>query len=1454
MKNSKAGNYAYVFKVQQVDSLSMDFILATAEFDKQLSYMLVEAVPEEDKLKTRVELLLSGDLSIGGDAMKEQMASLPIEIDLPDIHFSKMRLANCPVWESQFEDIKELQTATDDTKKLVTLYKGKEYNINDKFYFNTGEWSLASMAKKIGPFEFSIDEYQFDFKDELLSLSILGGLKFIDGIDLSAKAGVTISARLSGLSSVTSDFDFSKIDFEYEKTTFDKAEFNSSFAGMTLTGELIASDDEKYGKGYKGTLSFTMPGDLFTANATGGYFKLDDYKWGYFYAAIGSSYGIPIPPVTITDISAGFYFNCVRKSETEAEPKKGIIGVVAGMGLYSSAGKDLMGGNFEMTVVYNKENKRLTTFMLTGHLSAVSDLIKSKATIVYQEDDMDKYFALNITVDAKADNVGGISDEMTALSGNMALLQRDLNPDMEEPVSDATGGLEEAFNDQSESKADEETNAKTPEAPKVGEGFLSLDLRITMKENGKKLDKVKWHLYLGEPDENKRCKFVLVDFKSKIVSVNVGANAYLCIGNELPGDGELPPIPEKIREFLDGSTKGSGVESADISKANNARTAALKNFQAEVAGGVMMGASAWGYIDFNLGLFYGDLGALAGFDVSIRKLGNTQCMNIPRTPGYNGWYAEGQLYAYLYAKFGIHINLGFWDKKLDIIDAGIGGVLRMGLPNPSYFTGEARVKLNLLAGLVKINRKFEFECGDRCDIFYGNALDNFKLFGECSIGDTIQAKGWNEENAINPNFYKLPYVDTEAPVDEHFRVLDETELNRLAQDFSGDKEQLKAQASRTFVFKKNAVVTINEYSSPSQNLNYPNRTLYFAYKGTSRFRHQIDMMKLNPNKFYRMCVTGTAKEIENGQEVNPLKWNEDKKKYENVAWEQTKYYYFCTGAEETMDDCPEDLQEYVAIAYPSYYNQIKQDKETVNAYCSDIKSPNISFLSDISQQAFQNGVLRWKLEKYNSGNWQLVEEKDATWVVSDSTCNLAVSGGQFDASVGVGNYRLQLNYYTSRTETQKVAVWDLSGRKAVLKLKDKTVIVIDTTNVANLKLMAVNGYYHMGYRLARRNFQADYEKPFVGIRLNTAIQEGAQPTISGKELSYYKKFMAKDGVNPLRYQDPYIYITYMSNYGLVGGWTLTNNRLTVNATTAQSLIYYDRGGAYEGRYSGDLGDMKDYIKVRRMSIYDRTQWKKDCLYPLPQMDDSKYNYAFGGRERAYKLNYDGSDDDNRAAYVIQDIYAVYDAVDRFDSLFRRHLQQIMGAGTSFSTEAANNVRDLMESNTGVYITAGTWLSPNVRIEVPYYQLGILWGSQFKNSGSRKAVTMWGQFDDIPDWSRPQEERCEDILLGLVGNNNYNFVDINYDQVITGKDSSGKYTYATRAPYIDFVPQWDYISEINVTMFRVNAFNFKKAEYTVSENGLLNKGPRRASYTYTITNPSKVLTNTGNVNNYLIKNQ
>ena len=1450
-KNSLAGNYAYVFKVQQIKDAKLDFWLATAKFDEKLSYMLVEAVPEKNELKTRVELLLTGDLSIGGDAMKDKMKSLPLEFDIPEVHFSKMRLANCPVWESQFKDIKDLQTAKDTKKTLLTLYAGKEFNVKDQFYFSTGQWSLASMAKKLGPFEFSIEKYDFDYKNELLSMSIEGGVKLIDGLDLSATAGVTINARLSGITAVAKNFDFSKIAFSYENTKFDKASFSSSFAGMKLGGELTANDDDKYGKGYKGTLTFTMPGDLFTANATGGYYELDDYRWGYFLASVGSATGIQIPPIAITDISAGFYFNCIRKSATEVEPQKGIIGVVAGMGIASSAGKDVLGGDFEMTVVYDKDKSRLTTFMLNGNLKAVSGMVNSKATIVYQEDDIDKYFALNITADAKADGIGGVSEKVTAMSNKLTEMQKTLNKNMKEVVNNASGGLMDAFDDQSKSKADKNTEAKTPEKPKVGEATMSLDFRITMKEKGKKLNNVKWHLYLGQPDEDLRCKFVLVDFKSKIVSVNIGANAYLCIGNELPNDGQLPPIPTKIRNFLDGSTKGSGVESADITKANNARTDALKDFQAQTYGGVMMGASAWGYIDVDLGLFYGSLGALAGFDVSLRKIGNTPCMNIPRTPGYNGWYAEGQMYAYLYAKFGIHVDLGFWEERFPIIDAGIGGVLRMGLPNPTYVTGEARVKLNLLCGLININRKFEFECGDRCDIFYGNALDNFKLFGDCSIGDTIQAKGWNQENAINPNFYIPPYINTEAPIKEHFRVLDETELNRLAAEFGGSKEKLKAQASRTFVFDMNNLVLLYEYSISTQNLNKYDRCIGFKFKGSSRFQHQINMMKLNPGKYYRMRIVGWAKEIENGKEVDPLKWNESKKKYENVKWQQTKDYFFCTDEAESLEDCPEDIQKYVAIAYPSYRNQLKCDKD-FEAYTHDVKAPNIAFFSDISKQTFQNGKLRWKLEEYMSGDWRLVEEKDAYWVVTDSTCNLTVAGGQFDKKVyDQSDYRLQLNYLVSKTEVHTTTEWnDVLGRYVKM---NKNVIVTESTNIADWKLTTYDGYYHTGYR----GSQVNYEKPFVGIRLNSVKMKTEHPGITLKGLSQYRKYMAGDGVNPKRYQDPYTYIAYMSNYGLVGGWTLSNKRLAVNATTAQSLIYHDRGGVYEGSYKDNYGNSYPYSKIKSLSIYDGNQWKNDCQYPLPVMTDSRYNYAIGGRERAYKLNLSGKDDKQRAANLIKDLYAVYSAVDRFDSNLRWELQYMMGFSRGdYSTSAANTIENLMETNTGVYLTSESTLNPDVRIEMPYYQLGILWGSQFNNKGNRKQATMWSSYDDLPkDYSRPQEERSEDILLGLVGNYPTRLVDIEYNQVITGTNSQGNYVYGTRGGYLDFIPKWDNITQIKVTYYRVNAYNFKKAEYTVSDRVYLNMGPCNSRYTYTINNPSDVLSSSSktNVNWYIYKN-
>ena len=200
-------------------------------------------------------------------------------------------------------------------------------------------------------------------------------------------------------------------------------------------------------------------------------------------------------------------------------------------------------------------------------------------------------------------------------------------------------------------------------------------------KHARDLKRPDWYVWIGHPDKDKRCYFKFVDFKSAIVTVDIGADAYVCFGSELPNNGQLPPLPEDVAEFLDGGQHGAA-QSDDMGAALKAQANIKKKFDAmsiDLGGGVMLGASVWGKIKFDLGLIYGKLGAEAGVDVVVAKLAsNAACTNLGRAPGFTGaggsrWYARGQLYAYLYAKFGFHIYLGFWNGDIDLVDCGIGG-------------------------------------------------------------------------------------------------------------------------------------------------------------------------------------------------------------------------------------------------------------------------------------------------------------------------------------------------------------------------------------------------------------------------------------------------------------------------------------------------------------------------------------------------------------------------------------------------------------------------------------------------------------------------------------------------------------------------------------------------------------------------------------------------------------
>ncbi|MBQ9357777.1 MAG: hypothetical protein IJT98_10890 [Prevotella sp.] len=1160
------GAIDFLLRIQPTDDgqndldgkLHFDFWLADLTLDNKQTYFLLEAIDKGDDqgYDTRVELCMGGDITISAadDAnktlaqydqqVKHYVPGLPFDLRIPGVHFTQMRLANCPrsnVWThgQQIRQTAEGSIAADEqtVNTILSLYENKTFILGEgeeKFYFDCGSWSLASFDKQLGPFKFALEKYNFNQSGNDIELELKGSIGFLmkDQKNPLVTASTTVA--------LLAEADVKNLSFKYKDTQFRQATVDIDMAGIKIYGQLDIENGtgNNSEKGYGGTLKFSMPGDLFHIDASGGYYTHQEtnhnYTYGWFYAAAGGE-ALRFDPIVINNIGAGFYFNCVRNvdshgNEQKATPQEGMIGAVAKLDLASSDGELVKQGTFDMTVLYDRTNNRLTSMLFTGQLKAAAGMVDSKATIAWVHNDEDKYFQLNVTADVKAD--GALDAEVGKLSTSLANKLSELNSQYEQAVCGVKAGLKDAIGVKpGEGTSDpQKAENKTEDFSAKGNGIsanISLDLKITFMEKGKKYDNCKWHVYLGEPDFAKRCSLTLIDLKAGPVSVKVGANMYLCIGNELPNDGELPPIPTTIATFLNGESKG-GMEGADIYKAQRAREASKKQFaaDAQAGGGFMLGAEVYGYVDIDLGIFYGGMGVDAGFDVSVRKLAYPVCTGTSDgRMGYNGWYGEGQLYAYLAAKFGIHVNFGFWKDDFDIINAGIGGVLRCGLPHPNYFIGSARVKLKLMGGMVNINRRFSFECGTRCSIFYGNPLDNFELFGDCTLGVPEMKEGWADAaDRIDPGLLTQARFETQAPLDANFRVLDETSLNELLQSYESrgiEREQLEMQAKRTFVFRRTGNAYLYEFTiRPDSTLfnemvmkhpgDYPSlqfrqrmglaNITSLSVRDFSQTTHglQLTGAQLSKNRFYVIMVTGAAKEIVRGVEQDPrtfhpeANWQGDR--WTQEPWTQTQCYFFRTGESEALDD-DTPLQDFVAIAYPSVRNSLNSSSNNGNyvftdTYPTDIVHPTIALNSDIRGRVYQNGKLRWRLYYTPSGTVSgyetLVCEADNSFLQNGNCINMVpdtVSNWADKAQQALDSnkkhFRIAIDYDKMEIETSSDSILTgyrtknvmLLGRRKPIQVTVPVYNIVttaDTTyttiaHLMNVAVKSVNGNWYEGY-------------------------------------------------------------------------------------------------------------------------------------------------------------------------------------------------------------------------------------------------------------------------------------------------------------------------------------------------------------------------------------------------------
>ena len=991
-KKSAGESLDILFEMKPREDPSFDFFLAKLDLDDDYTHFKVHDFEGD----TDVELQMAGKITIAG--LESASKKIPLDFSISGIEFTGMRLAN-------FAPEKKSEQSTAASKKFSYTFEPIcEGEKRGDIWFDLGTWSLASPGKQLGPFDFTLDNFGINTNTEggkaLTGVNIVGSIGLL-GQTFVATAGITVWAEINVS-------DIKNIKVKYAKTTLDEIGIHSEFGGCVVDGSLKFEETSKK-KGYAGTLEFTLPGELFTMKAAGGFFNCTDSKGkfmsAYFEAEVGGASGIPMPPIQLNNISGGFYFNTSLSNTDGTDPLKwkkteqrDVHGGMFGLGI-STIGSDRgVNAKVKMIVVYDAAKNRLSTFRMNGKVHALcvapqaeDGLINADCSIVYQnlpKADGGKFIQINITVDA-----GGDMDQMVeAFTGQKI------------EIPDITAGLEE-MEDKSSSKNKDAKDTKA----KVSCGVhLALDFKVTMRADDEpKGTKTKWHLWLGQPgdgsyesEQKNRCSITLIDFqvggKDDAVAVwaKIWANAYLCIGNELPNNGQLPPIPQEIDEFLNGKD-ASGGKQALSGKANADRNKAVKDFDGAASSGVMFGAQAGGDFGVNAVICYARATLIAGFDIVLKQLAPGTTCNGKPAGGKGGFYGTGQVYALAKGELGLMINLWIFKGKLPLIDVGLGALLKGGFPNPSWAYGKVRAKCKLLGGLIKFNGSLTFDIGDVCYPDAGNPLDDIQIFGDMAPGSPEMSQGWTGKADDEISCYSTLGFTTNMTIDRRLDLVDVNKANQMA-GRDGDPESYYGNCHRAYVFHLEPQADLYNFGKDKPKTNNitgrsPIKENYVS-SNHEDFNLVISGGRLEAKSYYMLVMKGYAKEIVNGREQDPI-FNDESTGYKDVSrpWTDEARTYFQTGS------LPNDLNQDVALKFPTEGRAFNEDLAHPELH---LKGSRVSEGDDIFNPVKYD--IRARIEKKEHGKWVPADAKTRAIAKIDGNYYYVDADGNVD-------YMTQLN-------------------------------------------------------------------------------------------------------------------------------------------------------------------------------------------------------------------------------------------------------------------------------------------------------------------------------------------------------------------------------------------------------------------------------------------------------------
>lgn len=487
----------------------------------------------------------------------------------------------------------------------------------------------------------------------------------------------------------------------------------------------------------------------------------------------------------------------------------------------------------------------------------------------------------------------------------------------------------------------------------------------------------KWYIHMGTPTDR-------LGIKLAIGPIEVEAGGYFMLGDDIPGS---PPPPAIVAQIL-----GLEVAKLDYMRDENSISSG-KGFAFGSDFSLKTG-------DLTFLIFYANFQAGFGFDIMVKDYGEAACKGSGQI-GINGWYANGQSYAYLQGELGIKIKLLMIRKKISIIKGGGAVLLQAKLPNPVWIRGYLGGYFSLLNGAVKGRFRFKLEFGKQCEFVTDSPLGGLK-----TIADVTPAEG-----AKDVDVFALPQVGFNMPIEKNFTIEEDSGVKTYKlrlEEFTVKKDGVPLVGELSWNQTKD-LVTFTPFDILPQNSNLTTTAkVSFQENVNGSWKTIYENGQIATETETRNFTTGVAP---NNIPVNNIAYSypvfDQKYVYQNES--KQAYIVLRQGQPYLFDLKPGQSQKVFyktgnkttppgSISYNSSLRKVVVDLPSLQTS----KEYNISLMT-LESKTDANGNMTENFEKQDLGS-------DANLETKNNKLTETISGGQ-------GVELLQYNFNTSQYNT-----------------------------------------------------------------------------------------------------------------------------------------------------------------------------------------------------------------------------------------------------------------------------------------------------------------------------------------------------------------------------------------------------------------------------------------------------